>query len=179
MTRKSGIRSQELGPQFSFISSCISCELAYHKRVKFRAKLCFTLTFLVLRVSMEWGKGDRSGRVSSFFKRCHLLPTKVGEPCRMDTLSAVAVRLTTPLSLQWRLLARASWTNRGFMGSSGRGRGKIKVSHRLLVNLVKHWYFCSLRKMGFPFVSQVLNICGDLERSLLPFAVKEMKETLQ
>lgn len=82
MTTKSGIRSQELGPQFSFIYSCILCELAHHKRVKFRAKLSFILTFLVLRVSMEWGKGNRSGRVSSFFKRCHVLPMKVGETCR-------------------------------------------------------------------------------------------------
>lgn len=61
-----------------------------------------------------------------------------------------------------------------FLQAEGRG---IKVSHKLLVNLVKYWLFCRLRKLWLPFVFHILNIFCDLKHSLLPFAVKEMKET--
>lgn len=56
------------------------------------------------------------------------------------------------------------------------GRG-IKVSHKLLVNLTKYWLFCRLREMWLAFVFYIQNIFCDLKHSLLPFAVKEMKET--
>lgn len=65
----------------------------------------------------------------------------------------------------------ASWI---LLEAEGRG---IKVSHKLLVNLVKYWLFCRLRKLWLPFVFHILNIFCDLKHSLLPFAVKEMKET--